>query len=365
MSWKRNKLNLKYLRHLALLLMLSVNLSCSQEPEPKPEILPVTSSIALPDVSKKIQLRVANVINPRFPQLDDEQLQAILKKASIMSKEHFGLNISFEKPESVSIQKLFDTLPEKVKKEQQDKIVKIDAVSDADIIKMQQGIYDQLNEYWENRQVIIDYANPYLLTPVEGDDIKQLSVSLVETLLKRLKYWRTQKAEDGQPIIDDKPYNEWVWWDSLGYGDLPYDIIITNQLVASAEIYDMSVHSSIRGGITAGTTTYSKQARYGTYVYIMVYPMINDSDMLVELRNDESYTSEQATTYAAALLTHEIGHQLLHLGHPFGNSKCIMSPTPLLKYREWLEGLDASECSLNSEPSMTPGFVSIDYRADW
>lgn len=265
----------------------------------------------------------------------------------------------------MSIQKLFETLPEKVIQQQQDKIVKIKEVSEADIISMQAGIYDQLGGYRDDKQAVMDYARPYLLSPVEGDDFKQLSVALVDTLLKRLEYWHSQKAEDGRPIIDDMPYNEWVWWDSLGYGDMSYDIVITNQLVASAEIYDMSVHSSIRGGITAGTTTFSKQARYGSYVYIMVYPMLNDSKMLVELREDESYTSEQVTSYAAALLTHEIGHQLLHLGHPFGNSKCIMSPTPLLKYREWLEGLDAGECPLNSEPAMTPGFVSIDYRADW
>ena len=93
--------------------------------------------------------------------------------------------------------------------------------------------------------------------------------------------------------------------------------------------------------------------------------MLNNTDMLVELRDDKAYNDEQVTSYAAALLTHEIGHQLLHLGHPFGNPKCVMSPTPLLKYREWLEGLDAADCPLNSEASMTPGFVSIDYRADW
>lgn len=337
--------------------MVSAMLACSQEPE--------WASVALPDVSKEVRFRVANVTNSRFPQLTDEQLQQILDKTVVLVKEHFDLDVIFEKPEAVKIETLFETLPEKVKKERQKEIVKFDAVSEADTIKMRRGVYEVLGKYWDDRQAVVDYANPYLLTPVAGNDFKQLSVALVETLLKRLEYWLTEKAGDGQPVIDDKPYNEWVWWDSLGYGDMPYDIVITNQLVASAEMYDMSVHSSIRGGITAGTTTFSKQARYGSYVYIMLYPMLNNSEMLVELRDDKAYTDEQLTTYAAALLTHEIGHQLLHLGHPFGNPKCIMSPTPLLKYREWLEGLDASACPLNSEPSMTPGFASIDYRADW
>jgi len=342
---------------LNLFLIILALLSCSREEEWK--------SVELPDTSREIRLRVASVANPRFAQLNNQQIQEILNKSAVMIKQHFGLSVVFEEPESVSIEKLFEVLPEKVKQERQKEIVKFGAVNDTDIIKMRAGVYEVLSKYWDDRQAVVDYARPYLLTPVKDNDFKQLSVALVDTLLKRLEYWRTQKAEDGRPVIDSRPYNEWVWWDSLGYGDLPYDIIITNQLVASAEMYGMSVHSSIRGGITAGTTTYSKQARYGSYVYVMVYPMLNDLAMLVELRNDKSYSSDQVTTYAAALLTHEIGHQLLHLGHPFGNPKCIMSPTPLLKYREWLAGLDAAGCPLNSEASMTPGFASIDYRTDW
>ena len=346
------------LKQLMLLLLLFVTLSCDKSPQ--------WQAVPLPDLpDDTIQLRVANAVNSRFPQLTDEQLQQLLDKTVLMVKQHFNLSIAFEKPESITIQNLFDALPEHVKKERQKDIVKFAAASNTDVSKMRESVYDVLNKYWDDRQAVIDYASPYLLSPIKGNDFNQLSIALVDTLLKRLKYWQMQKAADGSPVIDDKPYNEWVWWDSLGYGNLPYDVVITNQLVASAEMYDLSVHSSLRGGITAGTTTFSKQARYGSYVYAMVYPMLDDSHMMVELRNDKSYSSDQVTTYAAALLTHEIGHQLLHLGHPFGNSNCIMSPTPLLKYREWLEGLDATQCKLNSEPSMTPGFVSIDYRADW
>ncbi len=349
---------LTVLKQLLLLLLLSVAVSCDKDPQWQALPLP-----ALPDDT--IHLRVANVINSRFPQLSDEQLQQVLDKTVLMVRQHFKLSVAFDKPKQITIQKLFDSLPEHVKKERRNEIVKFGAASNTDIINMRESIDGLINKYWDHRQAVIDYANPYLLTPIEGNDINQLSAALVGTLLKRLKYWQTQKAADGRPVIDDQPYNEWVWWDSLGYGEVPYDVVVTNQLVASAEMYDLSVHSSIRGGITAGTTTYSKQARYGSYVYIMVYPMLNDSEMLVELRDDKTYSSDQATTYAAALLTHEIGHQLLHLGHPFGNSNCIMSPTPLLKYRDWVDGLDASQCALNSEPSMTPGFVNIDYRADW
>ena len=335
-------------------------LSCDKEPE--------WATVKLPDLpDDTITLSVANVVNHRFPELTDMQLQQILDKTVVMTKQHFGLSISFTKPTTVPIKTFFNYLKDNVKRERHKDIVKFAKVSEEEKIKMREGVYETLGPYWNDREVVADYVRPHLLAPYEGDDFKQLARALVETLLIRLQYWQDQKAKDGRPVIDDKPYNEWVWWDSIGYGDMPYDVVITNQIVASAEVYDMSVHSSIRGGITAGTTTYSKQAQFNAYAYIMVYPMLNNSDMLVQLRNDEDYTSEQITAYAAALLTHELGHLLLHLGHPFGNQNCVMSPTPLLKYREWVEGLDASQCLLGSEEMMTPGAAtsSLEYRTDW
>lgn len=342
----------------ALLLVTVLLLSCDKEPE--------WVVVKLPDIpDETITLNVANVVNSRFPELTDAQLQKILDKTVAMVRQHFGLSVTFTQPTSVPIETFFNYLKGNVKRERHKDIVKFSKVSEEERFRMREGVYNRLTDYWNDREVVADYARPYLLTPYEGDDFKQLAKALVDTLLIRLQYWQDQKAKDGQPVIDDKPYNEWVWWDSIGYGSMPYDVVITNQIVASAEVYDMSVHSSIRGGITAGTTTYSEQAQFNAYAYIMVYPMLNDSDMLVQLRNDKHYTSEQTTTYAAALLTHELGHLLLHLGHPFGNHNCIMSPTPLLKYREWYDGLDASQCPLGSEDMMTPGVATLDYRADW
>ena len=46
------------------------------------------------------------------------------------------------------------------------------------------------------------------------------------------------------------------FWDKLAHGALTYDIVITKQLMASAEYFGMDVHSALRGGITVGTTSY-------------------------------------------------------------------------------------------------------------
>lgn len=341
-----------------LIVSVFVLLSCNAEPE--------WAQVNTPELTGEvIRLSVANVINPRFVNLTDEQLKALLEKTAVMVKQHFGLSVEFIEPETLPIDQFFNYLKANVKAARRNDIVNLAQLKPDDHKNMQEGVYELLSNYWSEHEAVADFARPHLLVPYKGDDLRQLAKALVDTLLIRLKYWRQQKAADGNPVIDGRPYNEWVWWDTIGYGDMPYDVVITNQLVASAEKYDMSVHSSIRGGITAGTTAYSETAQFNGYVYAMVYPMLNDSDMLVQFRNDEHYTSDQVTTYAAALLTHELGHLLLHLGHPFGNRYCVMSPTPLLRYREWVDGLDASKCLLNSEDAMTPGRISINYRTDW
>ncbi len=56
-------------------------------------------------------------------------------------------------------------------------------------------------------------------------------------VLARLGHWTTATAADGRPVIDHTPYNEWVYWDSLGYGPLAWDVVVTNQPVISAEYY--------------------------------------------------------------------------------------------------------------------------------
>jgi len=325
------------------------------------------STIELPDISRQpVKLTVANVVNSRFKQLPERQIKKILLRSQQMVKQYFNIDIEFSDVKTLSIEDVFSHLNHKVVAERSDEIVNINFIDKQAREDMQQALFETLSNYSGNKQNVIDYAQPYLLQPeIKKSNFIDLSYALVDTLISRLEYWKTQKADDGKAVLDSNGYHEWVWWDSLGYSDLSYDILITNQLVASAEYYAMDVHSSIRGGITAGTTTYNKNTAFNSYVYIMVYPIINDSALLTTLRQDETYTDDQVINYSAALLTHELGHLLLHLGHPFGNKHCIMSPTVMLNYRDWYENLDAKQCAVGSNKEMTPGAAKIDYNRRW
>ena len=283
-----------------------------------------------------------------------------------MVKLYFKIDVEFSEIKTFSIKDIFSHLTPQVVAKRRDEIVDVSFIDEKSREDMQQALFETLSNYSGNKQDVIDYAQRYLIQP----DIKlkgfiELSYALVDTLISKLDYWKTQKADDGKPVLDSNGYHQWVWWDSLGYSDLPYDILITNQLVASAEYYAMDVHSSIRGGITAGTTTYNKNTAFNSYLYIMVYPMLNDSALLATLRQDETYTDDQIINYSAALLTHELGHLLLHLGHPFGVKHCIMSPTVMLNYRDWYDNLDAEQCAVGSNDEMVPGTAKINYNRNW
>jgi hypothetical protein len=324
------------------------------------------ASVPLPVLgSAPVQLRVAHVVNSRFPVLTNTQLSAVLSKTQALVAQHFNLRVEFGPPQPVGIEAFFALRNRDIESSMQKTIVNPFALTQTDRDNMRKGLYERLSNYSDEREKVANYARPYLTEPFEGNDLLRLSKALLETLLTRLEFWREQTASDGRPVLDSSPYNEWVWWDTVGYGDVPYEVVITNQLVASAEIYAMDVHSSIRGGITAGTTSYSKSARLQAYSFVSAFQMLNDNEVLTLLRDEAHYSSEQVTDYVAAVLAHELGHMLLHLGHPFGREHCIMSPTPLLHYRSWYDALDAAQCPLGSDAQMTPGVIKMAYRPDW
>ncbi len=166
-------------------------------------------------------------------------------------------------------------------------------------------------------------------------------------------------ALDGGPVIDARPYHEWLYWDTLGYTPLPWDVIVTNQLVASAEYDDLQIHASLRGGLTVGSTGQSRDGRIGGMAWISTFPFASDLPEVVRLRDGARYDPTTAARLAGAYLTHEIGHLLFHYAHPFGNAACVMTPARLLQFRAWLDGLDPARCLPNDSPAMRPGAVRM------
>lgn len=332
---------------------------------------PIWQQVPLPKMrpGATVKLRVAHVVNPRFPQLDPDGLRQMLDVTGAEVRRQFGVVLEFRRIETVPVADLFGRLHASWKGRLAPSIIDVKQGVDRIDTKVRQSLSESfLNTFAANparAEAVIAFAHPYLQEPPQQGGLPALAAALTDTMLSRLEHWRTLQGDDGQPLIDDTPFNEWVYWDALGYTRLPWDLVVTNQPVISAETYGADVHTALRGGITTGTTSHNIGSDLGAWAWISTFPFRHDDPLLTRLRGDQSYGPDQATTLAGAYFAHEVGHLLFHLGHPFDRPACAMAPARLLRFAEWLEGLDPLACPLGSDPTMVPGAISLDYRPDF
>ncbi len=339
------------LQRLVLAITLLAGLAHAQQ-----QFLPLP---ALPE--GVIELRVAYVRNPRLPEMTDARLQLLLETARLGVREHFGRDIKFTTPARLSVQDLFQRFTPEDAKLLNSGIYDFKA-GRGDDARLRKAYVQGIGRHKDNLDDQINYVRPYLLAPLAGHNIEALSDALMQTHLARLRQFATQRMPDGGLLIDEQPYNEYAYWVSVDFIRLPYEVVITNQLFASAEYYDPEVHSAIRGGITNGIATQNGGARFGSSSMVSTYPFIGEDATTKKLRGNESYSSDDAAKYAAYLLVHELGHQLLHLGHPFGRKACVMNPVELLYFRAWVSQFSAKDCPVtlsSASGAMKPGFVKM------
>ena len=184
---------------------------------------------------------------------------------------------------------------------------------------------------------------------------RRLAKSHIDGLALLMK----MKATDGKPVIDDSPYNEYLFWHALGERAQVHDVIITNQLVASAEYSGVDIHPALRGGLTNGNTSFSRDSTFGTFTWWSTFAFTSSDPAIVSMRRVETYDPLEAARLAGTGAAHELGHMLFHYEHPFGLSACVMSPTPMLRFREWVSKLDATTCKAAQHPAMKPGAARI------
>ncbi|MBC7379838.1 MAG: hypothetical protein H7346_20710 [Burkholderiaceae bacterium] len=313
--------------------------------------------LPMPDIAKGVTLRVAYVHNPRFPALPADQLNLILLQTADQLQKQLGLKVAFTAPVELPIIKVFAALNPRI-------------AAQAEALRLE----PTTNEYALERlakQLLKDlqqegdiaaqkrFAASYLLPPPVDDSDIAFARALVQTQQALLRNWQRLKGADGQPLIGVDRFNEYAYWNVLGSTQLPYEVLVTNQLIASAEWEENSVHSAIRGGVSNGVTTQSRAGRFKLVSVLSTFPFLDNSPETVQLRGGETPTVAVANTYMAALLAHELGHQLLHLGHPFGNPHCLMTPPVVLRFKQWLADLSPSQCALGSSKGNTPGVIKF------
>jgi hypothetical protein len=319
-------------------------------------------SVPLPAFSEPVVLRVVYAENPRFAKLPESDLRTLLRHAENASLEHLGIRVSFELLPPIGIDALFRYLFADVRKARANEIYDFRRAK-GDRKRLIEAMQTGIGARHTPLNAMIAYAAPHLSRPLKAATMQDLAESLTDTLLERIAIWQTLKASDGAPVLDASPYNEWIYWDSLGYAALPFDIVITNTLIASVEYHGQDIHSALRGGLTVGTTT-NNRSKLGAYIFWSTFPFIEEYPLLKQLR-DIDYDPDDALLLSGTYLAHEIGHLLFHFGHPFETDACIMTPVPMLHFKAWYEKLDKKQCDAGTFPAMQKGAAKLYYRPDW
>jgi len=311
-----------------------------------------------------VQIRVVHATNPRLARFSPDHLKIILASAQLTVWKNFGVLVEFTDVPETGLDKIFALIPPSIKAARLDSIYDFKSGT-GDKRKLAEGINTTLTQRGTKLGDALAFAAPFLPADAHPKDLMAFSDLLSDVMLQRLEQWRHINALDGTPVLDASPYNEWVYWDTLGYGNLPYDLVLTNQLIASAEYYGVDIHSAIRGGVTVGTTSYSRTSKYGSYIAFSTFPFLDNSESTKLLRGGEQYSEEDAAEMAGAYLAHEIGHLLFQFGHPFGQKSCVMNPASLLQFKEWFNQINSADCPMGSRPEMTAGAIPPNFNAAW
>jgi len=346
----------KLARYLTLAAFIALLAGChkSQQIELK--------TVPLLELKGDVTLRVVHAINPRLPRFSRAQLETLLFEASRAVREHFAVTVHFSIVGEVGTDQLFNTIPAKLWRIAQYNIYDFKS-GRGDAERLAKSFGEVLAKNNDAPGDLVHFSGTRL-GHLAGKDHAEIGRELARIQLEGLSRWKEVTAPDGRSVIDLNPYNETAFWDVLGHAGLPYDIVITNQLVASAEYGSTDVHSALRGGMSQGMTTYNKNSALGSYIFVSTFAVTATDSWVLELRGGESYSKKEMARLLAYVLAHEIGHQLFHFGHPFGRTECVMNPTYLLYLRRWVQKLSPGQCALGSHPAMVPDARKILY-VDW
>lgn len=320
----------------------------------------VAKNLPLPELHGAVHLRIAYADNPRFPPLSGLQLESVLGHAAVAVQQHFGIKLSYTPVERVLLADLFAAIPSKAR-------------ARADKARLDASTYEPTRERLARatlKDLLADgdlyaqraFALPYLLEPPEDNSPMAFARALVTTQHNLLTAWADSPARDGRALLGNDRFNEYTWWLALGETEMPYDLILTNQLIASAEWDGNSVHSALRGGVSNGITTQSHRSQFQLYSVVSSFPFLDGSEQTRRLRGEEGRPdtpAEESNRQMGLMVAHELGHQLLHLGHPYKNPHCVMTPPVRLAFRKWANGLSAEKCPLGESVANTRGAVKF------
>lgn len=303
-------------------------------------------------------LKVLYVENPRFSALNQAQINAVTSGAVGQFKTLLGRCVAFDAPSTKPISDVFGRLTAQQIRDMHTYVVR--QPSTADRVALSKSMAQSLSEEKTTLAEQITYANRSGAISVAADTtLPDFATKLIDHHADTLTKFQRQNAADGRPIIDFNPYNEFSHWSRVPHTPLNYDLYITNQPIISLERGEPSMHASLRGGITNGFTTPCAGCKYGTAIILSLYALYGNDNLLASIRTEAPYSEAERALFSAQVLTHELGHQLLHLGHPFALEDCVMNPVEGQNFRKRNQALREGACAKERSPALEIGAVKF------
>lgn len=315
--------------------------------------------LPVPVLGRSVTLSVAVVSNPDLPPISEVRVEKILEEAAREASATFGTRVMFKSPSRLDIGQFFRRFDTQFADSASKDWIYDFKRGKGDIQRLATALEATFRKSGSKLEDLQRFAEPYLLVSGKSRDFHELAEAVATTHITRLERLRAYRTASGQSLVTEDPYNEYVYWDAAGHGALGYDVVITNQLLASAEYKFPDLHSSLRGGITNGLTSECADCSYGLYSLLSTFAMWSDDPVTHRLRGGRALTEQDAVRAAALVLVHELGHLLFHYGHPFAQTRCVMSPTPSLRFQERLREIDPKGCTFGAHPTLKPGFYKF------
>lgn len=309
------------------------------------------AQLPVPRLPETVALRTVYFHNPKLPTPSGDFVRLVLAEAVSLSKLHLGLAVRFDAVPPRSLADAFGVLPADEEHLARAGVYD-DRAGEGGRRRLVQAMKRDLLRSGRPFAAVRDEVRADLLAPVVPVDRDTLAEALVETQLERLRRWK--------PWLDETPYGLFAaWLAAARLRDWPYEVILTNQLLAAAEYDWVEVRTAMRGGVTNGITTQSPRAERQLVSVLSLFPFMANDEATRAMRGGREGGTPEAARWAAALLVHELGHQLMHLEHPYDNPACVMNPPPNLRFHQWVEKLDAAACPVGGSWAMTPGAVKF------
>jgi hypothetical protein len=301
-----------------------------------------------------ISLRVVRALNPRFPSLSEDEFSDVLDQAATLVKDHFDLDVQFERGTDYAISDLFNLLPRSLLENAYGEMYRVQGPPNRikAITKMIAGAFNSGS--MQNAE-IVRAVEPLMPGATKEMGTAELAVAFAEKWLAGLRRWHDLTAEDGESVIDETGFHQNVLWEHLGYTELPADLVITNQVVASAEFFGFDPFVALRGGMRTSFFGFSRSGRFGTYAMVSTFSMVNDLGDLADLGPDPEFDRRNSARYTALVLAQEIGALLARYSPTWTNPNCIMYPALPGQWRAHLDSLDPEKCPIGCEIGMTRG----------